>query len=82
MDTYEEEEPAPQNSQRTSVPSPSFLSDTDVTSADPVAPPTVRSTRGVVRLSMLLAADMQDGDGDGEMSTPPVAPVLTTLALT
>lgn len=40
------------------------------------------SLRGVVRLSMLLAADRQDGDGEGEMTTPPVAPVLTTLALT
>lgn len=74
--------PRPPNSQRTSVPSPSFLSDTDGTSTDPVAPPTVRSPRGVVRLSMLLAADRQDGDGDGEMTTPPLAPVLTTLALT
>lgn len=62
--------------------SPSFLSDPDAPSAGPVAPPTVMSLRGVVRLSMLLAADRQDGDGEGEMTTPPAAPVLTTLALT
>lgn len=64
------------------VPSPSFLSDPDAPSAGPVAPPAVMSARGVVRLSMLLAADRQDGDGEGEMTTPPAAPVLTTLALT
>lgn len=54
----------------------------DAPSAVPVAPPTVRSPMLVVRLSMLLAADRQDGEGEGEMTTPPVAPVLTTLALT
>lgn len=64
------------------VHSPSFLSDPDAPSAGPVAPPTVMSPRGVDRLSMLLAADKQDGEGEGEMTTPPVAPVLTTLALT
>jgi len=58
--------------------SPSFLSDPDAPSAGPVAPPTVRSLRDVVRLSRLLAADRQEGDGDGE--TPPAAP--PTLALT
>lgn len=62
--------------------SPSFLSDPDAPSAGPVAPPTLMSPRGVVRLSMLLAADRQDGDGEGEMTTPPAAPVLTTPALT
>ena len=62
--------------------SPSFLSDPDAPSAGPVAPPTLMSPRGVERLSMLLAADRQDGEGEGEMTTPPVAPVLTTLALT
>lgn len=62
--------------------SPSFLSDPDAPSAGPVAPPTVMSLRGVVRLSMLLAADRQDGDGEGEMTTPPAAPALTTLELT
>lgn len=62
--------------------SPSFLSDPDAPSAVPVAPATVMSLRGVVRLSMLLAADRQDGDGEGEMTTPAVAPALTTLALT
>lgn len=66
----------------TSVPSPSFRSDPDVPSTGPVAPPTVMSPRGAVRLSMLLAADRQDGDGEGEMTMPPAAPVLTTVALT
>lgn len=62
--------------------SPSFLSDPVAPSAVPEAPPTVMSLRIVFRLSMLLAADRQDGDGVGEMTTPPDAPVLTTLALT
>lgn len=60
----------------------SFLSEPDAPSAMPVAPAAVMSPRGVVRLSMLLAAERQDGDGDGEMTTPPGAPVLTTVALT
>lgn len=63
-------------------PSPSFLSEPVAPSAGPVAPATVMSLRGAARLSMLLAADRHEGEGDGEMTTPPVAPVLTTLALT
>lgn len=62
--------------------SPSFRSDPDAPSATPVAPAAAMSPRGALRLSMLLAADRQDGDGDGEMTTPPAAPVLTTPALT
>lgn len=63
--------------------SASFLSEPHAPSAVPAAPPTAMSPRGAVRLSMLLAADRQeDGDGEGEMTTPPVAPAVTTLALT
>ena len=47
---------------------PSFLSDPAAPSAGPVAPATVSSLRGPARLSMLLAADRQDGVEAGEMS--------------
>lgn len=62
---------------RVHVLSPSFLSDPDVLSTVPLEPATVMSQRGVVRLSMLLAADRQEGDGEGEMTTPPAVPELT-----
>lgn len=75
--------PPPQPNRYTHPPSPSFRSEHEAPSAAPAAPPpAVMSARGVVRLSMLLAADRQEGDGEGEMTTPPAAPPLTTPALT
>lgn len=60
----------------------SFLSEPDAPSATLETPAPAMSLRGAVRLSMLLAADKQEGDGEGEMTTAAVAPVLTTPALT
>ncbi len=55
--------------------SPSFLSDAVAPSAGPEAPGTASSVRGPARLSMLLAADRQDGVDVGEMTVE-----LTTVA--
>lgn len=55
--------------------SPSFLSDAVAPSAGPEAPGTTSSVRGPARLSMLLAADRQEGVDVGEMTV-----VLTTVA--
>lgn len=55
--------------------SPSFLSDPVAPSAGPEAPGTASSARGPARLSMLLAADRQEGVDAGEMTE-----ALTTVA--
>jgi len=55
--------------------SPSFLSDPVAPSAGPEAPGTASSARGPARLSMLLAADRQEGVEAGEMTE-----ALTTVA--
>lgn len=55
--------------------SPSFLSAPVAPSAGPDAPDAVSSANGPARLSMLLAADRQDGVEAGEITV-----ALTTVA--
>lgn len=57
------------------LPSPSFLSAPAAPSPVLDAPPTASSAKGPVRLSMLLAADRQEGVDAGE-----IREALTTVA--
>jgi hypothetical protein len=57
------------------LPSPSFLSAPAAPSPALEAPPTARSVNGPVRLSMLLAAERQEGVDAGE-----IREALTTVA--